>query len=289
MTPKPITWISYHIGDDPNSTLFLVSIRVVPTAQKGNTVIGRSLNYGESDDGRGIERRLGGRVLFLPGSLKITIDDVDRNNTPGSDGYAPLANTIWTWLTTGPSPDETIFYYLFAVARRMDTAHKLCVASINLLSGRPDISSLPGRAQLFEAFGYAEMMCVAFNRAIEMIRCVPSQFSSSVAAPSSITALFPALTEIRNSFEHIEDRAMGQVRNKPHQDAISIFHQPDFFKSGVLRYASHSLDLVKEVLPALVAGRQYIFDVAVEKSGPSIVINQPIELGPFTEQSLLDP
>ena len=82
---------------------------------------------------------------------------------------------------------------------------------------------------------------------------------------------------------------MGQVRNKPHQDAISIFHQPDFFKSGVLRYASHSLDLVKEVLPALVAGRQYIFDVAVEKSGPSIVINQPIELGPFTEQSLLDP
>ena len=109
MIPDPITWISYRIGDDPNGTLFLVSIRVVPTAQEGNTVFGRSFNYGESDDGRGIERRLGGRVLFPPGSLKITIDDVDRRNTPGLDGYAPLANTIWTWLTAGPSPDETIF------------------------------------------------------------------------------------------------------------------------------------------------------------------------------------
>lgn len=288
MTPKPITWISYHIGDDPNSTLFLVSIRVVSKVQEGNTVIGRSLSYGESDDGRGIERRLGGRVLFPPGSLKITLGDVDRNNTPGLDGYAPLANTIWTWLTAGPFPDKTIFYYLFAAARRMDTAHKLCVASLNLLTRRPDISSLPGRADLFEAFGYAEMMCIAFNRAIEMIRCFPSQFTSSVAAPSSVTALFPALTKIRDSFEHIEDRAIGQIRNKPHQDATSIFHQPDFFKSGVLRYASHSLDLAKEMLPALVAGRQYLFDVAAEKSGPSIVINKPIELGPFTEQNLLD-
>ena len=107
--------------------------------------------------------------------------------------------------------------------------------------------------------------------------------------PNSVIALNPALTEIRNAFEHIEDRAMGQVRNKPHQDAISIFHQPDFFKAGVLRYANHSLDLGKEVLPALVAGRQYVFEVAVEKSGPSIVINQPSELGPFTEQELMNP
>lgn len=288
MAPKPITWISYHIGNDPNSTLFLVSMRVVPTGQEGNIVFGRSLNHGESDDGRGIERRLGRRVVFPPGSLKITLDDVDRDNTPGLDGYAPLANTMWTWLHSGPSPDQTLFYYLFAVARRIDTAHKLCVASLNLLSGRPDISSLPGRDQSFESVGYAEMMCVALNRAVEMIQGFPSRFSSSVAAPSSITDLFPALTEIRNSFEHIEDRAMGRVQSKPHQDATSIFHQPDFFKSGVLRYAGHSLDLVKEVLPALVAGRQYLFDVAVEKSGPSIVINVPVELGPFTEESLLD-
>ena len=82
---------------------------------------------------------------------------------------------------------------------------------------------------------------------------------------------------------------MGQVRNKSHQDATSIFHQPDFFISGVLHYASHSLDLGKEVLPALVAGRQYIFEIAVEKSGPSIVINQSVELGPFTEQELMNP
>ena len=289
MISDPITWMSHHIGNEPNERTFLAAIRVVPTKQVGNTVYGRSLNHGEPDDGRGVERSLGGRVVFPPGSLRITLADVDRDNTPGLDGYASIANTIWTWLTAGPSPDEKMYHYLFAMARRLDTAHKLCVASLNLLHKRPDNSSLPGRAQLFEAFGYAELMCVAFNRAIEMIRFFPSQFSASLAVPNSVVALSPALTQIRHAFEHIEDRAMGQVRNKHHQEAASIFHQPDFFKAGVLRYANHSLNLVTEVLPALVAGRQFIFEVAIEKSGPSIVVNRSIELGPFTEKQLMNP
>ena len=289
MMPDPITYISYHIGNEPTESIYLVGIRVVPTKQEGNIVYGRSLNHGEPDDGRGIERRLGGRVVFPPGSLEITLADVDRGNEPGLEGYAPIANTIWTWLHAGPSPDRTMYNYLFAMARRLDTAHKLCVASLNLLHKRPKISSHPGRAQLFESLGYAEMVFVAFNRAIEMIRCFPSQFSSSVALPSSVVALSPALTEIRNAFEHIEDRAMGKVRKKPRQEAISVFHQPDFFKAGVLHYSNHSLSLVTEVLPALVDGRQFIFDVAVEKSGPAIVVNQSIELGPFTGKQLMNP
>ena len=290
MTPKPITWIGIHFGDDPNR-VFLGSVRVVSSGQEGNTVFGESLNQGEPDDGQGIPRRLGERVVFPPGSIKVTLHDFDRENTPGPDGYAPLANTIWSWFQLPPFPDdERIFNYLFAVARRMDTAHELCVASIhNLLRRQSDSSSLPVRAQFFQALGYAEMMCVAHYRAIEMIRNFSSEFSSSVAVPNSLRELFPALKEIRNSFEHIEDRAMGKVRGQPHLEAISIFKQTDFLTTGILRYARHSLDLGKEVIPALVAGRQYIFDVSVEKSGPAKVVNQSIELGPFTEESLLDP
>lgn len=285
----PITWISYHIGNDSTNGIYLVGIRVVPTKQEGNTTYGRSLNHGEPDDGRGIERRLGGRVVFPEGSLRIIFADVDRSNEPGLEGYAPLANTIWTWLHTGPSPDSTLYNYLFALARRLDTAHKLCVASLNLLQKRPEVSSLSGRTQLFEALGYSEMMCVAFNRAIEMIQYFPSLFSSSLAIPSSVVSLNPALTALRHAFEHIEERAMGQVRRRPRHEATSIFHQPDFFKAGILRYANFSLNLVTEVLPALVASRQFTFEVAVEESGPSIVVNRSIELGPFTEEQLANP
>ena len=285
MTLKPITWVSLHLGPDPEGTIFVVAVRVVPAGREGNTVFGKSLNYGEPDDGQGITLLPGERLVFLPGNLKATMRDVDRNNTPGPDGYASLANTIWTWLQIPPHPDEKLFNYLFAMARRLDTAHDLCSTAISLLNEQPAMSSLPSRAQLFRALGLAELACVALYRAIKMIRDFSSEFSSLVAVPQIMEALFPALEEIRNSFEHIEDRAMGQVRRKPHQDAISTFNQAAF-TSGILRYANYSLDLRKAMIPALIAGRQQIFDVAVEKSGPAKTNSQPVDSGPLPEQSL---
>lgn len=284
MTQKPITWLSFHFGPDPDGTIFAVAVRVVPTGKEGNTVLGKSLNHGEPDDGQGIPLLPGERVLFPAGSIKATIRDVDRENTPGPDGYASLANTIWTWLQIPPHPDEKIFHYLFATARRLDTAHGLCATVIHLLNEQPSISPLPSRARFFQAWGQAELMCVALYRAIKMIRDFSAEFSSAVVVPKSVDAIFPALEEIRNSFEHIEDRAIGQVRSKPHQDATSTFNQADLLTSGVLRYANHSLDLRKEVIPALIAGRQQVFDIAVEKSGPAKAINQPIEFPVPSEQ-----
>lgn len=284
MTQKPITWLSFHFGSDPEGSIFAVAVRVVPTGKEGNTVLGKSLNHGEPDDDQGILLLPGERALFPAGSIKVTMRDVDRENTPGPDGYASLANTIWTWFQIPPHPDAQVFHYLFAMARRLDTAYDLCASVINLLNEQLSISSLPGRAQSFQAWGQAELMCVALYRAIKMIRDFPAEFSSSVVVPKIMEAIFPALEEIRNSFEHIEDRAMGQVRSKPHQDALSIFNQDALLTSGVLRYANHSLDLRKEVIPALIAGRQQVFDIAVEKSGPAKVNNQPTEIGPLPEQ-----
>ena len=211
--------------------------------------------------------------------------DVDRESTPGPDGYAPLANTIWTWLHIPPYPDEKLFNYLFATARRLDTAHDLCVTAINLLKEQPAATSFPGRAKFFRAWGHAELTCIALYRAIKMVQEFPSEFSSLVAVPKTMLALFPALEEIRNSFEHIEDRAKGQVRHKPHQDAITAFDQSALLQSGILRYAGHSLDLRKEAIPALIAGRQQLFDVAVEQSGPAKEVNQIVRFEPLTERS----
>ena len=65
---------------------------------------GRTLNYGERDNDEGILVEPGDTLIFPQGSVKVMLADVDRYSEPESDGYAPLANTVWTWLAIPPRP-----------------------------------------------------------------------------------------------------------------------------------------------------------------------------------------
>ena len=279
MTNKPITYLGISIGPNAGVDDALISVRVVPVGRDGNKVLGKTLNYGEPDSGEGITLRPGEKLLFPAGNLKISIRDIDRENNPAPDGYAAISNTVWTWLQSGPSPDPTLFRFLFAAARRLDTAHDLCVNALNELGDRPDEPFIKARARIFKALGYAELMCVAFNRATRMIKAIPSKFSVSVIVPNTVDAVFPALKEIRDALEHIEERAFEIVnaRGDQHPDALTIFNQGDLFSSGVIRYANHSLDMKADVIPALISSRQFLFDVAVEKAGAAITYNNPLE------------
>ena len=169
--------------------------------------------------------------------------------------------------------------FLFAAARRLDTAHDLYVNALNECGDRPDEPFIKTRARIFKALGYAELMCVALNRATRMIKAIPSKFSVSIVVPNTVDAIYPALKEIRDALEHIEERAFEivNVRGDHHADALTIFDHDDFFSSGVIRYANHSLDMRTDVVPTLISSRQFIFDVAVEKSGGAITYNEPIE------------
>ena len=212
----------------------------------------------------------------------MTIQDIDRENTPESDGYAVIANTVWTWLQIGPSPDQSFFNYLFAAARRLDSAYALCVSAMNEFNNPPDESFIKSRARIYRALGNTELMCIALNRADRMIKDIPARFLVSTTVPKEVDTILPALTAIRNAFEHIDERAMGNARHEQQMDALSIFNQIDFVTSGVLRYANYSLDLRLQVIPALVAGRKFIFDVAIEKGGAAKTVNIPIGFGPVT-------
>jgi hypothetical protein len=109
-----------------------------------------------------------------------------------------------------------------------------------------------------------------------MLQQIPTQFSVNQQLPATITGKAFALQEIRNAFEHIEDRALGNVRSKPDADALSIFDQTDLLTRGVLTYGSHNLALRSEVLPMLLDARRAAFKTAVQVAGPAIVLNVPI-------------
>ena len=274
----PIRYMSFNIGPDVGVNDTLIAVRVVPAGREGNTIIGRTLNHGEPDSGEKITAHPGEKLLFPAGNVKISIRDIDRDKGLDPDGYAAVSNTVWTWLLFGRPADPELFRFLFAAARRLDTAHALCVNALDELGDHSNESYVRQRARIFKALGYAELMCVAFSRAIAMIEKIPSEFASSTAVPNSVDAISRALHSIRHAMEHIDERAVGSVRRQQHPDALSIFNQDDFFSSGVLRYANHSLDVQAQVIPALLSARQFIFEAAVEKTGGSLItINEPIE------------
>lgn len=288
MTIKPITYLSVNLGPEAGIDDSLVGVRVVPDGSDSHTVYGRTLKDGEEDCGQAIVLQVGERLVFPERSVRITIRDVDRYSTEGSDGYADIANTVWTWLQFGPSPDLEFFRFIFAAARRLDSAHAHWATSTNQTENVPGEGFIRTRARIFRALGDAESMCIALNRSAMMIRKIPSKFAVSPAVPSIVNEIYPALNAIRNAFEHIDERALGKVHGSAQPDALTIFDQKDFLTSHVLRYAGHSLDLRQQVLPALIDGRQFIFDVASEKAGPSKTLNAPIEFGPVTAKARAD-
>ena len=255
----------------------LVGVRVLPAGRAGHRVLGRTLADGEHDSGEPVAfyPYRGEELHFPPGSIRISLRDLERGNEPGGDGYAPVSNTLWTWLTFGAPADPALFRFLFAAARRLDTAHSLCGDVLAALTEQNE-PFIKARRRLFAALGLAETMCVALGRAIEMLRSVPSHLAVALTLPESVSAVLPALREIRNAFEHIEDRALGNVHGKPHADALSIFDQRDLISRGVLRYGPHSLDLHAEVLPMLVEARRLVLNAAIETAGAARTLNRPI-------------
>ena len=263
MAIKPISWLGLNLGPKVGEGDVIVGVRVVPVKREGRTIYGRTLNFGEPDSGESITVNPGDTLIFRPGFINVSITDVDRYSDWGPDGYAPVANTIWSWLIIPPvtQPREK-YHYLIAAARRLDMAHVHCIGALDGLkvsSGQP--SFLKQRVGMFKALGHAESMSIALNRAFRMIQ----NAKTKVAVPTEVNAVADRAQIIRNAFEHIDERAAGKARQEGPADAMTVFDQSDFFQSGILRYADHSLDIAAEVVPAMIAARKFIVDVVVHE------------------------
>ena len=275
-----VTHIGFHSGPEVGANDNLIHVRVIPIERDGNKVIGRTLNHGEPDNGNAIIVQQGDILIFPVGNVVFFIQDIDRHNSPAPSGYAPLSNTVWTWLEPSLPQSNNIefFRFLLAASRRIDTAHDLCVALVNELESSPQKHFIKMRGHWFKALGYAESMFIALNRAIRMIKKVPSEFSISEPIPKKIDTIFPALKNIRDALEHIDERVFGIInsRGQKHDDALTIFDNDNFYSSGVFCYADYSLDIMADVIPALVDSRQFLLQAVIEKTGGKITLNRPV-------------
>ena len=226
--------------------------------------------------GRGYRSKPARGFEFPAGSISVTMADVDRYSKPEPDGYAPVTNTVWSWLAIPPFEDgQTFVNYLLEASRRLDKAHTHCANALCVLVAPPEDVGFRARQARFNALGDAESMCVALSRAVRMIARARETISAPTVVPEEIGAIEEAVLAIRDAFEHIDERAVGKARRENSTDALSVFDQADFFAAGVLRYAGYSLDVRREALPALIAGRRFIVE-AVTRAGLRKTITQPI-------------
>ena len=240
---------------------FLFGGRIVPVKREGNIVYARALRRDEEDTGEGVHIGLGDQLILLPGALEINPRDIDEYYNPEDHGgYRPVANTVWTWhqFTT---EQVGFFLFFFSLARRTDAAHALWALAIQARDKARDDRGIPQRQGHFKSLAAAEMAIIALGRCYRMVCGLIKNYCPELQVPDSVTKTLEAVQEMRNAFEHIDERAEGKVRGgKVDSDALTIFDQPDFVEASILRYKAHELNFESDVITALVDCRELIMD-----------------------------
>ena len=219
----------------------------------------RTLRHGEEDNGEAAHLRPGDRLFFRAGELVIDSRKIDAMSPKGPGGYAPVANTVWTWYQIASDRLDYLLF-IFALARRLDAAHALWASTLKKRDKAKEEGKTSPRSEFFDTLSTAEMAVVALNRAIEMAKTLIEDYCRDLELPQAVQTIQPAVSQMRNAFEHIGERAQGMVtRTKiSHKDAWSIFNQPEFIAKSVLRYNDHVLDFDDDMIAALLACRELI-------------------------------
>jgi hypothetical protein len=261
----PIAAVGHHTSpvvgriDD-----FLFSSRVVFVRREPGRVFARTARRGEPDNGRRVHLRPGEELVFEEGSVVAeldALDDMERAAT--TEGFVALTPVLWSWLALR-GQDTARNRYLLAAARRLDAA-ALRLDDLGELRAQmvdPDIGGPAIRRALFELIGAVEVSVVAIGRVVDMASRAADLIGVSVPMPTLVASKQTAVNEIRNAYEHIEDRALGQVWKKPDPDALTIFNHVRLVEDNVIEYGSHTLDLTSEVPALLEELRKFLMDAA---------------------------
>ena len=269
-----ISHMSFHTTPEGGDG-FLFYLRVVPVREVPGKIFVRTLRYGEPDDGRRAHWGPGDTLTFEGGEPKITIDHVDEFEGQGVAGYAPLAPVLFTWMTlTAQHHSDAKRRFLLAAARRLDRAHTLFAhvgelrreLQVNPPEGAPAV-----RRAIFDLLGTIELALVALNRAMDMSAKANADIGTTVTVPADITTWRKCVTEIRDAYEHIDERAVGEIHKNPSQSqiALSIFDHERVVTDGVIAYGGYQIDLDNVVPDLITATRQYLKDAAAEALPPS--------------------
>ncbi len=235
--------------------------RLVPAGCDENAVYARSLRFGEDDSGEVVHVPAGKRLVIRAGDLSIDSDELDAKSAKGRGGYAPVADTIWTWYRIAGAGDSTLLMLLLAAARRLDATHVFWSGTMDALEEACTLADNLRRPTLFRALAMAEVTLISLSRGMEMIYRLEKEFSLGLQISEKFDTNAKSLRRMRNALEHIDDRALGQAKDGTADSAMSIFFQPYFVDHGVLTYAGDALSFAEGIPRVLGECRELIKSV----------------------------
>lgn len=237
--------------------------RIIPIKREGNIVFARPLRRGEMDTGEVIQLNPGDKIVIPAGELTFHVRDIDECFNPmESDGYRAVANTVWTWYSITHGAELDFFLFLFALARRTDAAHAVWKLAVEALEQARTESGISQRLTQFNALAAAEVAVISLGRCYYMVDTLVQKYCGELQPPENIKKTRDAVGDMRNAFEHIDERADGKInREKRDSSALTIFDQPHFVSASILQYQNHRLHFEKDVINALVDCRELILKV----------------------------
>ena len=257
--PEGRKWMTLlNLGPDDE---LLLSGRLVPAGSDENTVFARSLRPGEEDSGEAVHVPAGKRLVIRPGDLSLNSDEIDAKSPKGRGGYAPVADTLWTWYRLMGAKDPGLFLMVLAAARRLDATHVFWSATMEALEESAALAGIERRSTLFRALAMAEVTVISLSRGVQMLYRLEERFDLGLQISEEIDSLSATLRRMRNALEHIDERAMGEAKDGTANNAMSIFFQPHFVDQGVLTYAGEEMSFTNGVPVALGHCRKVIMSV----------------------------
>ena len=239
--------------------------RLVPDGREGNKVFARVLLPGEEDTGEGVDIRAGDQLIIRASGLAINSDEIDGQSPKRLGGYAPVANTVWTWYSI-VGEQVVYFVYLHSLARRLDAAHAawdLTIQERDNAKNEGAAGAIERRIGFFRALSESEVTIIALHRGMNMLQRFNSVFPLGLEIPDSLKNLEPIVKEMRDAFEHIDERAQGKISQHKQMDAeaLTIFNQPDFIESSVLHYKGRDLNFYEDVVNSLLICRGLVLEI----------------------------
>lgn len=232
--------------------------RVVPAGSDENAVYMRSLRHGEEDTGEVVHVPAGKSMVIRAGDLSIDSEELDAKSPRGRGGYAPIADTIWSWYRIAGVEDSSLLMLLLAAARRLDATHVFWAATMDALDEAESLESKKRRPILFRALAMAEVALISLSRAMEMVHRLEMEFKLGLQFSEEFGSNKKVLRKMRNALEHIDDRAMGQATDGTADSAMSIFFQPYFVEQRILTYTGDALSFAEGVPMVLGECRELI-------------------------------
>lgn len=254
-----------------NDVMF--SLRVVPDGRAEGVVYGRTLRFGEPDDGRRVHARPGESFTLAKGSLTVELDAIDGfyRQVDSERPEGSLATALRVWFGIGTHHRAETRMLTTAAAYRLDAAQHLLRRGERIrdsLQVEGDLSGAQVVAKVDELIHLVQEGIVALARCISLIERGVETSTFAIPFPAEIESHKDVIKDVRDAYEHIDERAFGRVgiRGFPDERALMIFEHDRLVRSGVIEYLDHRL-VLSELPTVLEACRTAIKALA---GGPPV-------------------